>query len=112
MKNNLSLPQDKKLTAVVRVELGCLGPDGSVHIEEFCGVAQKEIGPIYSDFINWEIVPRFDKSLPEIQYKIINKNLTLDQAEKYLALFNKNLDEFEGLMQEKLASLIDQYLTR
>ena len=39
MKNILPLSQDKKLTVVVRVESGCLGPNGSKHVEEFCSVA-------------------------------------------------------------------------
>lgn len=112
MKNNLPLPQDKKLTVVVRVEPGCLGPDGNVLVEEFCSAAHLEFEPIDSDFINWEVVPRFDKSLPEIQYKTINKILTYDQAAKYLELFNKNLNNFEEHANDKLAVLIDQYLER
>ena len=108
MKNNLPLPQDKKLTVVVRVEPGCLGPDGNGLVEEFCSVAHIEFEPMDSDFISWEVVPRFDKSLPEIQYKI----LTRDQAEKYLDFFNKNLNEFEEHANEKLAILIDQHLGR
>jgi len=110
MKNILPLPQDKKITVVIRVEPGCLGPDGNDHVEEFCSVAQIEVEPIDSDFVNWEVVPRFDKSLPEIQYKATNKMLTHDQAAKYLELFNKKLDEFEEHVNEKLAILIDQHL--
>lgn len=62
MKIILPLAQDKKLTVVIRVEPGCLGPDGNSHVKEFCNVAQVEIEPIDSDFVNWEVVPRFDKS--------------------------------------------------
>ena len=112
MNNNLPLSQDKKLTVVVRVEPGCLGPDGNVLIEEFCSVAHLEFEPINSDFINWEVVPRFDKLLPEIQYKTISKTLTHDQAAKYLEFFNKNLTKFEEHANEKLSVLIDQYLER
>ena len=110
MKNNLQIPHDKKITVVIRVEPGCLGPDGSNHIEKFCSAAQIEIESIDSGFVNWEVIPRFDKSLPEIQYKAVNKMLTHDQAVKYLELFNRKIDEFEDYMNEKLAILIDQYL--
>ena len=94
------------------MEPGCLGPDGNVLVEKFCSAALLEFEPIDSDFINWEVVPRFDKSLPEIEYKIINKSLTYDQTAKYLELFNKNLNEFEDYANEKLADLIEQHLER
>jgi len=110
MKNNLPLPQDKKLTVLFRVEPGCLGPDGKEYIEEFCSFAQKEVESIDSDFVHWDIVPRHDKSLPEMQYKVGGKRLTHDKAEKYLEIFKKNLDEFEGHLHEKLSLLIGQYL--
>jgi len=110
MKNNFSLPQEKKLTVVVRIEPGCLGPEGIERIEGFCNFAQAEVESIDSDFVQWELVPRYDKSLPEMQYKTINKILTHDKAAKYLEIFNKNLDEFEDHIHEKLTVLIDQYL--
>jgi len=72
MENNLALPDDKKLTVVVRVESGCLGQDGGKCIEEFCKVAHLEFSAIDSGLINWQVLPRLDKSLPEIQYKTIN----------------------------------------
>ena len=112
MKINLPLPQEKKLTVICRVEPGCLGPDGLDHIEDFCNFAQKQVEPIDFDFIHWLLVPRFDKSLPEMQYKIGDKRLTQSNAEKYLEMFNKNLDEFEEHLNEKLTQLINQFLGR
>lgn len=112
MKKNLPLPQDKKLTVVVRVEPGCLGADGDKLVEEFCRVAYTEFESIDSDFINWEVVPKFDKSLPEIQYKTINKTLSNDQAEKYLAFFDRNLIKFEEYANDKFIGLIEQHLGR
>ena len=110
MKVILPLSQDKKLSVVIRVEPGCLGPDGINHVEDFCRVAQLEFEAIDSDFVNWDVVPRFDKSLPEIQYKAANKMLTHDQVTKYLEFFNKKSDEFEEHANEKLAILIEQHL--
>jgi len=110
MKINLPLSQDQKLTVVFRVESGCLGPKGQDHVEEFCIFVQKEVESIDSDFVHWEIVPRHDKFLPEMQYKVNNKKLTHDKAAKYLEMFKKNLDAFEEHLHEKLALLIDQHL--
>ena len=110
MKKKLPLPQEKKLTAICRLEPGCLGPGGKNHVDKFCSFAQKEVETIDSDFVHWEIIPRHDKSLAEMQYRISNKNLSHDKAEKYLGMFNKNLNEFEDHLHEKLTHLIDQYL--
>jgi len=112
MKNNSSLPQDKKLTVVCRIESGCLGPDGKDHIEAFCKFSQKEFESFNSDFVHWKIVPRHDKTLKEIQYSVNNKNLTADKTAKYLEIFEKNLDEFEEHLHDKIANLIDEYLGR
>jgi len=48
--------------------------------------------------------------LAEMQYKIGDKNLTHDKAEKYLKIFEKDLDLFEEHLHEELAHLVDQYL--
>ena len=45
-----------------------------------------------------------------MQYKINNKNLTQEQASKFLSIFNKNLGEFDDQVHKKLANFIDQYL--
>ena len=110
MKNHFSLPEDKKLTLVIRIEAGCLGPNGDEHIEEFCKLVQVEVEPDYSEFVRCELIPRYDKMLPEVQYKTINKILDREKASKYLGVFGKSLDELEYHIQEILAVLIDQYL--
>lgn len=109
MNFSLPLPQDKKLTVVFRVEPGCLGPQGADYIESFCRYAHNGVESIDSDFVHWELVPRYEKSLPEMQYMINNKQLTQQKAQKYLEMFNKNLDEFEGHFHDKLTELIEQY---
>lgn len=110
MKNNLPLPQEKKLTVLFRLEPGCLGPKGEELIDKFCQLAQKEFESLHSDFVQWDIVPRNDKSLPEMQYQINNKKLSQDKAAKFLHIFNKDLGEFENQVHKKLAAFIDQYL--
>lgn len=110
MKN--SLPEDKKLSVTYRVEPGCLGPDGKNYVNAFCDFAQKTIQSMEADHITWHIIPRNDKSLPEMQYSILGKNMNDAQAKKYLAIFGKKFDEFEGYMGDKLALLIDDFLSQ
>lgn len=112
MVYDLPLPFDKKLTVIFRVEPGCLGPDGIDHIEGFCKFAKAEVLTLDADFVSWEIIPRYDKTLAETEYKINEKRLTHDKLEKYLGVFAKQPDEFEEHLHEKLSVLIDQYLGR
>jgi len=110
MKTDLPLTKDKKLTVLCRVEPGCLGPDGQDHIKDFCTFTQKEVESIYAKFIHWNIVPRDDKSLPEMQYQIGSKQLTQERAAKYLKLFGKDLEQLEEKLHETIAHLINRYL--
>ncbi|WJG08642.1 hypothetical protein [Aliiglaciecola sp. LCG003] len=112
MDFELPLPLYKKLTVTFRVEPGCLGPDGIDHIEGFCKHAKKAVAGLDSDFIRWVIVPRYDKSMAETEYKTNGKLLNYDQAELYLQVFNKELEDFEEHLQERLSELIDEYLGR
>ena len=111
MKNSLPLPEDKKLSVTYRVEPGCLGPEGKSHVSEFCSFAQTELRTLDSDYVAWNIAPRSDKTLPEMQYNVVGKMMNHTQAEKYLAIFDKSLDEFEVHLADKLASLIDEFMS-
>jgi len=108
----VSLPLYKKLNVLFRVEPGCLGPDGIDHVEGFCKFAKKTVSNLDSDYIRWVITPRYDKSLPEMEYKVRNKSLSQERATQYLDTLGKDLDEFEENLQEKLAELIDEFLGR
>ncbi len=110
MKNSLPLPDEKKLFVTYRVESGCLGPEGESHLVAFCEFAQKNIQSTDSDYIKWNIVPRNDKSLPEMQYNVTGKGMSHSQAEKYLAVFGKSLDEFECHLGDKLALFIREFM--
>jgi hypothetical protein len=111
MKNSLPLPEDKKLSVTYRVEPGCLGPEGKSHISEFCNFAQSELRSLDSDYIAWNILPRTDKALPELQYHVSGKKMSHAQAEQYLAIFDKSLDEFECHLGDKFATLIDSFMS-
>lgn len=107
-----ALPNYQKLTVTYRVEPGCLGPEGKEHIEKFCPFAEKGVAELDSDFIHWDIVPRFSKAEPEMSYSVNGKQLTRNKAGQYLAVFGKHLDEFENHLEDKLALLIDAYFER
>ena len=112
MHSSLPLPQEKKLTVLYRVEAGCLGPEGGNHIDKFCQYAGHHSNNIDTEFIHWEIIPRHDKSLPEIQYQVNNKYLCYEKARKYLKAFDKELEGFESELENVLATLIDDYWER
>ncbi len=110
--NYLPLPENKKLFVTYHIESGCLGPEGRSHIAEFCQFSQTELKTVDTDYIAWHIVPRRDKKSPEMQYHVGNKRMNYAQAEKYLAVFDKSLDEFEGHLGDKLVMLIDTFMNR
>jgi len=110
MSIKLPLKEEQKLTVLCRIEAGCLGPDGVDHIDEFCAYGQPQVAPIEADFVLWKLVTRHDKTLPEMNYSINGKVLDHMKAEKYLSLFDKNLDTFEEHLHDKLAQIIDDYL--
>ena len=110
MQKNIPLTEEQKLSLTYRVEPGCLGPDGAIHIADFCKYTQERIQTLDADYLIWNIVPRHDKALPEMQYSVVGKRINHVQAEKYLAAFGKSLDEFEGHLVDKLAELIDQFM--
>ena len=110
MKNALPLPEERKLTVIYRVEPGCLGPEGASHIIKFCIFAQAALQTLDSNYISWSIISREDKTLPEMEYNVVGKKMSHNQAEKYLAIFGKSLDEFEGRLSDQLTLLIDKFM--
>ena len=112
MSISLPLNNEQKLTVTYRIEPGCLGPQGSTYVDDFCQFAQEKVVDLDADFIHWNITPRSDKKLNEMEYSVNNKQLTHDKADWYLKLFNKSLDEFEEHIQDKCVALINQFFER
>ncbi|GIU43219.1 hypothetical protein TUM3794_28360 [Shewanella colwelliana] len=106
------LSDNKKLVLLCRIEPGCLGPDGIDHIANFCRFANGALKHVDAEFIKWRPLPRYDKSLDEIEYSIAGKGLTRPQAAQYLAVFDKSLEEFEEHFHDTLTELIDIYLAK
>ncbi|PCJ32956.1 MAG: hypothetical protein COA90_01470 [Gammaproteobacteria bacterium] len=98
------------MSVVYRIESGCLGPKGDTHVVDFCKFAQSEFKSLDSDFIAWNIEPRDDKTLPEMQYTLKGKKITQSQAKKYLSLFDKSIEKFEDKLDDKLEVLIEKYM--
>lgn len=110
MKNSSPLSEGKKLSVIYRIEPGCLGPKGESIVSSFCTFAQKEIQTLSSNYIGLNIVPRNDKALPEMEYSATGKKLSNSQADKYLSMLGKNLDDFEYELSTKMAALINEYM--
>jgi len=101
-----------KLVILYRLEPGCLGPDGIDHIEVFCLIAQKALQSLNADICQWQLTPRFDKSLDEAQYSLAGKILTKDKAIKYMHACNAELSQLEEFFEDKLTELINKYIAR
>lgn len=100
---------DPKMIVTFRVEAGCLGPQGQSHVAPFCVFAQPYLATIDADHLVWNLCPRDDVSLPEIQYQIAGKTLSDSQAARYLALIDKDKAAFEDSVEGRIAELITEY---
>ncbi len=112
MNDKSLISDDKKLHVQFRLEPGCLGPQGLKHVDAFCLLAQKKLETKNDHFVKWEIIPRLDKSSPEITYKIKGKRLGIQQVSKYLKVFNQELSSFEDSLNDDIALLINLYLSQ
>ena len=111
MDNPHPIPENKILTLIYRVEPGCLGPEGISQIEDFCQFAQSHISTVNHDFLSMKIIPRYDKSISELQYQINNKTLSQNQVVKYLSIFKQDISSIEDGFHEEIANLIEKYTT-
>jgi hypothetical protein len=105
-------PESKKMTVLFRMEPGSLGPDGVQYVSEFCEFAQVQLQTCAEVYIHWEIVPRVDKTLAEMEFQLSSKKLTSAKAGQYLAVFGENLDRFEEQLDNNLEAIINQYFGR
>ena len=106
------LPLYKKMSILVRLEPGCLGPEGKDHIEVFCLSAKSELKNFHGGIIRWSIQPRYDKSLPEIEYQLDKEIVLHERVESFFTEFNITFSDFEEALDERLAELIERYFER
>jgi len=107
MKNDI--PGDNKLTVIILIEPGCLGPNGAQLVNAFCGCAQTFFTTLSSSYIEWKIAAQIDKTQPEISYIVNDKKLTQLQAKKYLQILTLQIDKFEDQLNDRIAFMIEQY---
>ncbi len=108
----MQIPEDKKITVIFRIEPGCLGPQGHEHVDKFCNDANKKLSQLHPAFISWQVVPRHDKTLPELDYAMRQRPLPRELATRYLAHFDMEIDKFEMSVFDDLPEMIDQYFGR
>lgn len=101
-----------KIEVICRVEPGCLGPDGADHVEAFCKMAQKEFDAVDPCSVEWQLIPRWDKTKPEVQFKLAGKMLNDQQAKMYLSAMGREYDDFESGMFKQLTTAINHYFGR
>ncbi|WP_420933576.1 hypothetical protein ACOJR9_14145 [Alteromonas sp. A081] len=106
------LPIYKKLLVTFRVEPGCLGPQGPDYVEAFCVFAKQKLKNHHSHCLRWAIKPRYDKSLPELEFQFKNNVVSRDNADKYMNSFDIDIDVLEEGLEESLADLIDVFFER
>lgn len=104
------MSQTTKLTIVVRVEPGSLGPQGKDYVEDYCKLAQSAFEKKKGEFAHWSIIPRYDKTLPEIEFLLLGKTLDEAKAEQALNVLDTSVDEVEEHTMEMISTLIDRYL--
>lgn len=112
MSAQKNISSEKQLRVIARVEPGSLGPDGLSHVEEFCRYANKNMSTSVQHYSRWQIIPRYDKTLPEMEYFVADKKLNTVQVEKYLAFFDNTSDAFEEEFYCKLTTLIEKFLAQ
>ena len=57
-------------------------------------------------------MPRYDKTMPEMEYTVDHKNLSRSQVSQYFNTLGQDLDTFEEVFNDKLTAFINLYLAR
>ncbi|WP_394201743.1 hypothetical protein [Shewanella waksmanii] len=93
-----------------RIEPGCLGPNGAELVESFCKHAYEELKLFHPKLVNWIPLPRYDKSLPEFEYRVLDKKISRQQAIKLVEVLGGDLSDLEDLFNDKITELIFVFL--
>lgn len=97
------------LHLLMRIEPGCLGPDGAELVIPFCQFVEEPFQRLGGQLLHWQIEARFDKTLPEIEYHLQDKKITRAQANRYLEMMDLDLNEQEEQASALLSELIDTF---
>ncbi|EOD56367.1 hypothetical protein [Aeromonas molluscorum] len=99
----------KRLTIQIRLEPGCLGPDGKAHIDTFCAAATRIFAAIEPERLHWVLLPRHDKQLPEQEFFIDDRKLSEEQATQLIARMGLVLATLQERSDAMLALLVERY---
>ena len=99
----------KRLTIQIRIEPGCLGPDGKRHVDTFCTAAGRIFAAIEPERVSWVLLPRHDKQLPEQEFFIEGRKLSEAQASLLLQRMGLTLSTLQERSDAMLAQLVERY---
>lgn len=102
-------PTAKRLTIQIRIEPGCLGPDGKVHIDTFCTAAGRVFAALEPERLSWVLLPRHDKQLPEQEFLFEGRKLSEAQASLLLQRMGLTLATLQERSDAMLAQLVERY---
>ncbi|MGY3858894.1 hypothetical protein [Aeromonas intestinalis] len=104
-----STDTSKRLHIQIRIEPGCLGPDGKAHIDRFCNAASRIFATLEPERISWVLLPRHDKQLPEQEFFIEGRKLSEEQAGLVLQRMGLTLSLLQERSDALLAQLVERY---
>ncbi|MFC3034765.1 hypothetical protein ACFOEE_19855 [Pseudoalteromonas fenneropenaei] len=96
------------LTIQLRLEPGCMGPNGKQYIEAFC--TQQNQQAWQNSFAVLHVIPRYDKTLPEWEYFLKSKRLNDSQVEAVLTVFNQERQGLEETIEHQIADAVDAFM--
>ena len=99
-----------RLEVLIRVEPGSLGPDGKDKVEAFCTLAQRVMQQTRGKHFDWNVIPRYDKTLAEFSLRHGQRSLNSQRAEQALAYFDTTPDQLESDSMDRISNLIDRFL--
>ena len=59
--------------------------------------------------MNWTLLPRYDKQLPEQEFFIDGRKLSEEQASLFLRRLGRELGEVQDKLDSVLAQLVERY---
>ena len=98
-----------RLTIQIRLEPGCLGPDGKQHIDTFCAADNRILAAIEPRRVHWVLLPRHDKQLAEQASFLDGRPLSETQATLLLQRMGLTLDPLLEQSDAVLSQLIERY---
>jgi len=101
-----------KINGCLRLEPGCLGPQGDELIHGFCQFANEQLEMADDSLVDWRIVPRANKNLDEFEYHYKERRLPPAMADKLFEELQQPRESIEETFYSDLLFLIEQYRSK